>query len=133
MTLADMRSVEDVIQTRLAAGRWVVSPSIASKALQWPLARAAGALAELHHTDSYRLVLHLSAICDHCHALNRISAGEDDLVNGGELHLECRICQQAYSATLDNTIVEYHIHSTHRTPDAARKESTSEPAKDARR
>lgn len=133
MTLADMRSVDDVIQARVDRGRWVVSPSIASKALKWPIARAALALSELHHSDSHRLVLQLSAICDHCHALNPITGGEENLAAGRAVLMECTSCGLSYPATQDNTLVEYHIHSAHRRSGDAGKESTSDPTTDTRR
>jgi hypothetical protein len=133
MTLADMRSVDEVIQARVDRGRWVVSPSIASKALKWPIARAALALSELHHSDSHRLVLHLSAICDHCHAHNPITSGEEKLAAGRTVLMGCASCGQSYSATQDNTLVEYHIHSAHRKSGDARKETTSDPSTDTRR
>jgi len=133
MTLADMNSVDEVIRDRLASGRWVVSPTIASQALSWPVDRAARALDSLYRSDGDRLTLCLSSYCDHCGAQNSATAYSTKLISSEQALVTCATCFESFPVTLDNTRVEYHINSTHRGAGDVGKESAGVPTTDARR
>ncbi len=132
-TLADLNSVNEVIQYRSAADRWIVTPTIISRSLGWPIQKAAESLESLCNGDEHRLKPVLSSYCTHCDAQISTTHLASEILSGQSPTAECRSCYGDFRCSIFNTFIEYHIEKTFRNANIAGKEVAGDPSRDARR